>query len=153
MENERSYYARTCPRELLLTGSLIHRGAGPIEYFVERETGLLDLAHEIPGEQAIGGIGIIASHFPRTGRKRDEGAFSRIHLRQAPFHSALGAEWVIAAGIENDDFQPRSSALELLLDPGCRSRRMAHVGFIMAVEIDWDQILLAVNLHPVTGIV
>ena len=80
-------------------------------------------------------------------------ATRRVHARQPPGARAkTAAQRVVAAGIENDEVHGVTGELHFAEDPAGADRLNGHVAFFLDHGGRGHQIVLAVDLKPVTGV-
>ena len=150
-EQERRFDPRDVPGELGALGQPVHPQTYALEQVVELEPALLD--HFGQGRR-IGAVALLGLGSDRAGRRVEGEQHPGIGLGQskaAGERLACTGEAVLAGGVEHDD--PR-----LQRQPGKRPDQIAqadrlerHVAVAGDAGIDRNEIVLALELQPVSG--
>ncbi len=65
----------------------------------------------------------------------------------------MAAERIVAAGIEQHQVDPRAGFLKFVEDARCRNHLHEDIAFVLRVGVDRHQIIEAMRLHAMAGII
>ena len=133
--------------------------------FLDREPDLVEgleqaIARMLQGRGQRARIGAVAvvtveRDAARLGRKRNQRACRRLHLRQAAgrrVHAAV-AERIVAAGIEQQQIDLGARLLQFVENSGEPDALQEHVAIIHRIGIDRHQIVQPVGLDAMAGVI
>jgi hypothetical protein len=91
----------------------------------------------------------------RLGRKRNQRPDRRRHLRQTAGGRthAVVPERIVAAGVEQHQVDPGAGFFHLVENAGGADHLRKDIGFVLRMGIDRHQIIEAVRLHAMAGVI
>ncbi len=115
------------------------------------------LTHLVGQRHREGPVGAAAVSGDVAGLRgeRDQRAFRRAHLRQPAGNPprAETAKRIVAAGVEDDDVEPRAGAVHLLQHKVGIDHLKVDVLHARGIGIDRQQPVLSLHLHAVPGVI
>ena len=141
------------PGGLLLVGGFVDQQAHLLEHLLDRQVRGARGAHE---RRRIGAVLAKAVEGDRTGSGRisDQRAFGRVDQSETAIVVVGGpAEGVVAAGIDHDQARLGLGRLERGHDIGELHALLRQVVLIGKLGVDRDQVVFAVGLDAVAGVI
>ena len=147
---------RVDPGQLAIAGVAQHLHPHVLEHLFDLEAGDHHLLGKVFGVDAVATARAVFGRRTRRRCERDQGA-ARTHFRQPAGRAdvaRLAGERVVPAGVQDHDAGVRTrlvdAAQEQLLDV---DRLVLDLLLIAQVDVDRQQEVAAVDLHPVAGVV
>ncbi len=144
----------------LLPGRLPAASARPdlsgraLEHLLHGQPRPLERAQELAGEHTVAPPRVVVRHLARLCGVQDQGAAGRVHVPKTPGGAAEAARiGVVAASIQDHQVQPVARPAHPVQDPPRVDRLVTYVGLVADLRADGHQVVLAVDLHAVTGVV
>ncbi|MGC0319444.1 hypothetical protein ABIG06_000073 [Bradyrhizobium sp. USDA 326] len=140
------------PRDLPAARGLVDLQAHALEQLLDRHVGL---ARDVQEGLRIGAVAARAVERlgARRGRVADDGAVRCVDDGEAPAGVVDFWERVVAAGIEDDDAHPARDRLQRRHHVDETHRIVDELGGAGDLGVDGNEIVLAGELHAVTGVI